>query len=66
MHYFHNQITLLGEKLRERQARKNRLRHLHSLLLLSDTDLAELDISRAEIRNHLQRLHVNVGLVTRR
>jgi hypothetical protein len=57
MHYFQNQITHLGEKLRKRQARNNRLRHLHNLLLLSDTDLAGLDISRTEVKSHLLQLH---------
>ena len=51
MHYFHNQIARLGEKLRKRQIRRYRLRQLHNLLLLSDTDLAVLDISRAEMSN---------------
>jgi hypothetical protein len=61
MHYFQNQVTLLGEKLRKRQARKSQLRHLHNLLLLSDTELSELDTSRAEISNHLQRLHLGAA-----
>lgn len=66
MHYFRNQISRLSERLRQRQARRNRLMRLHNLLLLSEAEMAELDVSRNEIRRHLLRLHLGAASVSLR
>ncbi len=47
-----------GQFVANRRLYANRIRHFRRLLQLSDADLAGLDITRAEIRNRMARLHI--------
>jgi hypothetical protein len=52
------QFSRLADALQWRRRHKSRIRHFRRLLWLSDVNLAALNVTRAEIRNRLMRLHI--------
>ncbi len=56
----------VADALQLRRRHKSRIRHFQRLLWLSDVNLAALNVTRAEIRNRLARLHIGRAATTSR